>query len=140
MLTAMGMAGGDEHMVAVTVDRDFARFGSKSYAINKINSVEVRTRKPHSLTGAIICGVIAAVAFIAAIGASNSATGDSAATDVIVGLIFSGITFWLWKRSKTLEYLLFLRTSSSDEQAFISRDEDEVMSLRSRIEEAMTGR
>ena len=29
----------------ITVDNDFARFGSKSYAINKINSVEVRERK-----------------------------------------------------------------------------------------------
>lgn len=37
-------------VVAVSVDRDFARFGSKSFAINKIHTVEVRARRPHSQT------------------------------------------------------------------------------------------
>lgn len=31
--------------VSVNVDRDFARFGSKTYAINKINSIEVRRHR-----------------------------------------------------------------------------------------------
>jgi hypothetical protein len=40
-------------MSLVSVDRDFARFGSKSYAINKINTVEVRERKPHAFWPAL---------------------------------------------------------------------------------------
>lgn len=34
------------------IDDDFARFGAKSYAINKINSVDVRERQPYGRTGA----------------------------------------------------------------------------------------
>lgn len=33
--------------LSVSVDQHFARFGAKSYAINKINSVEVRRRYPN---------------------------------------------------------------------------------------------
>lgn len=43
---------------AVTVDRDFARFGSTSCAINKINSVEVRRRQPSLSLMTYLCGVL----------------------------------------------------------------------------------
>ncbi len=45
---------------SVTVDQDFARFGSKSYAINKINTVDVRERSPN---GPAVCfiGVFALI-------------------------------------------------------------------------------
>lgn len=44
---------------SVSVDRDFARFGNKSYAINKINSVEVRQHHPHNQNAAMAGQLIA---------------------------------------------------------------------------------
>lgn len=121
----------------VSVDNDFARFGSKSYAINKINSVEVRERQPHGKTGAVICGIIGVVLLLAAFGSMGSSNGSPIGS-IVLAAVFLGLAYWQWQRAKIREYLLFLMTSSSETQAFVTRDEDEVMSLRERIETAMT--
>jgi hypothetical protein len=125
--------------IQITVDKDFARFGSKSYAINKINTVEVRERKPHGIGGAIICGVIALVLFFGAVGNGLNSTGEGAGTAIVAAIIFGGLAYWAWKQSKIVEYQLFLMTSSSSTQAYTSRDGDEVMNLRDSIESAMVG-
>lgn len=122
--------------MAVSVNDDFARFGSKSYAINKINSVDVRERQPHGITGAVICGILAAVSLLAALGSIGSPEGGSLGT-FIVALVFVGLAYWQWQRSKKREYLLFLMTSSSETQAFVTGDQNEVLDLRARIEAAM---
>lgn len=118
------------------IDDDFARFGAKSYAINKINSVNVRERRPHGTAGAVIAGIIAFFAFFAAIG-SMGEPDRSPVGPLIVAIAFAGLAFWQWKRSKIREYLLFLMTSSSETQAFVTRDESEVMALREQVESAM---
>jgi len=124
---------------AVTVDRDFARFGAKSYAINKINSVEVRERKPNGKGGAIVCGVLATFCGFGALGSLTSPDGGTIVW-LIVAAVFGFAAYSLWQESKIVEYQLFLMTSSSEAQAFVSRREDEVISLRDRIEQAMAGR
>jgi hypothetical protein len=120
----------------VTIDDKFARFGAKSYAINKINSVEVRDRKPHGQGAVFLAGLLAIIFALAALGSLASPDG---ASWVSVGL--AALCGWLaykaWLRSKIVEYQLFLMTSSSEAQAFVTHDQDEVLDLRNRIESAM---
>lgn len=123
-------------MPTVSIDDDFARFGGKSYAINKINSVEVRERQPHGLGGALVCGLIAFVLIIVASDHTGNPNADPSTTYVIAA-IFAGLAVWQGVRSRIREYHLFLMTSSSETQAFVTRDEEEVVSLRDAIEEAM---
>ncbi|KQN14274.1 DUF6232 family protein [Sphingomonas sp. Leaf30] len=126
--------------INITVDKDFARFGSKSYAINKINTVEVRERQPHGIGGAIFCGIIALLLFYGGVSSALNDTGDGGGTAIVGAIIFAGIAYWSWKRSQIREYQLFLMTSSSSTQAYISNDEFEVMNLRDSIESAMVGK
>lgn len=122
--------------MSVLVDDDFARFGAKSYAINKINSVEVRERSPHGQGGATVAAIIGGLLVISGFGQGAGPDGVNGAT-VIIGLVFLGIAYWQWQRSKIREYQLFVMTSSSEAQAFVSRDAHEVAELRSQIEGAM---
>lgn len=122
---------------SVSVDRDFARFGKKSYAINKINSVEVRERQPHGQGSAFVYGLLAFICLLAGVG------GDLEAGGRIMWLLLCGmfgyLTYRAWGRSKIVEYQLFLMTSSSEAQALVSRDGDMIEGLRDRIERAMAG-
>lgn len=123
----------------VNVDRDFARFGQKSYAINKINSVEVREVRPNGSGGTVILGGIAILLLL--IGVSQISNNPNAAPAwMIFALIFGGLTWLAWNSSQVVEYRLFLMTSSSEAQAFSSRQPDEVYGLRDSIEAAMAGR
>jgi hypothetical protein len=118
--------------VSVSVDRDFARFGSKSYAINKINSVEVRKRYPHTHLGTFLLGLLTFICAMSAVG------GGGAGAWVLAAICAAG-AYWAWRRSQIIEYQLFLMTSSSEAQAISSRDGDLIDRLRNRIEQAMTG-
>jgi hypothetical protein len=102
--------------MAVTVDGDFARFGAKSYAIDKINSVEVRERRPHGIAAPLILSIVA-IAFLVNGSGSNNGGGG---TSVGIALVIGALAAWLWYRSTIREYLLFLMTSSSETQAFDS--------------------
>jgi hypothetical protein len=114
--------------VSVSVDRDFARFGSKSYAINKINSVEVRRRHPHGQGAMFVFGLLALICLL------------GGASGVVLALFFGTLALWFWQRSRIVEYQLFLMTSSSEAQAISSRDGVLIDRLRNRIEQAMSGR
>jgi hypothetical protein len=117
-----------EGAISVSVDRDFARFGNKSYAINKINSVEVRQRHPYGTAGMFLAGLGAVICVL------------SGGGWIILGVIFGGLAYWLWRRSRIVEFQLFLMTSSSEAQAFVSRDGEMIDRLRNRIERAMSGK
>ena len=116
----------------VTVDDRFARFGAKSFAINKINSVEVRSSTKRGSKGYVLWWGIAALSALVAIGA------QAAGVFIVLAalLAFVGWRSWL-RRRDVITYGLFLVTSSSEAQAFTSRDADEVRQLRSAIEDAM---
>jgi hypothetical protein len=117
-----------EGKLSVSVDRDFARFGSKSYAINKINSVEVRERHPYGTAGMLLAGLGALICVL------------SGGQWIILGLMLGAVAYWAWRRSQIIEYQLFLMTSSSEAQAIVSRDGEMIDRLRDRIETAMTGK
>lgn len=120
----------------VSVDADFARFGGKSYAINKINSVEVRERRPHGIEAAVALALVGLLLGSLALGTTTSIANVPTGTYVLAASFF-GLAYWQWLRSKAREYLLILMTSSSEAQAFASRSLNEVHSLRVQIEEAM---
>lgn len=114
---------------SISIDNDFARFGSKSYAIDKINTVDVRFTKPGAM-GWVICTFIAAIAIWAGLGGGGAGS-------VVVGVIFAGIAVMLYRNAQVKTYKLYLVTSSSEAQAFETRDEDEIGSLRASIEQAI---
>ena len=114
----------------IRVDDDFARFGSKSYAINKINTVEVREKKPYGQGLFVVFSLLAMIFGLTLF--SDFSVGTFSAT-----LVFIAIAIFAWKRSQIIEYQLFLMTSSSEAQAYVSRDENQVFGLRNAIEHAM---
>lgn len=135
--------------MAISVDRDFARFGSKSFAINKINTVEVKARRPHSQNAFFLWGLLALGSLLIFAGGSPTAnTADQRAASgsggTIAGLLlcafFGFLGYRAWKRSKIVEYQLLLVTSSQAVQALKSEDGSLIESLRDRIERAMAGR
>lgn len=118
--------------IPVSVDRDFARFGSKSYAINKINSVEVRRRYPNGQGMMFLLGLLAVICALSALGGAGGRLWALA-------IMFGVLAFGFWRRSRIVEYQLFLMTSSSEAQAITSHDPNQIDSLRERIERAMAG-
>lgn len=126
---------------SVTVDRDFARFGSKSFAVNKINTVDVRYRYPYGSAAAVICGMLALFLGVAALGSLGAGgTAAAAVISAVLSALFGYLAYRAWQRSKIKEYQLFLMTSSSEAQALTSRDVDFIYQLRERIELAMAGK
>jgi hypothetical protein len=123
--------------ISIKVDNDFARFGSKSYAINKINTVEVRERHPYDRALAAIFGVVALISAVGAIGVISEGNLSNGIVSLVICLGSAYGAYWAWQRSNIIEYQLFLMTSSSSMQAYTSRDEYEVMNLRDSIEAAM---
>jgi hypothetical protein len=124
----------------VSVDRDFARFGSKSYAINKINSVDVRAHHPHRQSAALGWGLAASICLLVAFAQSDNSTGTgNTAAFLFLGMLFGFLAYRASQRSKIVEYQLFLMTSSSETQAIVSEDGDMIHELRQRIERAMAG-
>lgn len=120
--------------VQVSVDRDFARFGSKSYAINKINTVDVVFYHPHSRNAALVWGFLGVVVLLGMLG-----NGFNAAAMILV-IALGSIAWWSWQRSKIVEYRLMLATSSGAVQAITSRDEEWMLGIRRRIEAAIAGK
>lgn len=123
-------------MGAVSVDQHFARFGSKSYAINKINSVDIRVARPHGEGAIWIWGLLALICGLAFFGSLSAPEGPSVG-GLILAAIFAFLAYRAWLSSKIREYRLFLMTSSSEAQAYVTRDRDEVIRLREKIEKAM---
>jgi hypothetical protein len=121
------------HRGEVRVDKDFARFGSKTYAINKINSVEIRSDLKGTNAGWVLCGIVAIVTLILIF-------GEPSVTKALVLAAFAGMAYYFFKESRKVIYKLYLMTSSSEAQALQSEDKDEIEELQHAIETAMTGR
>lgn len=123
---------------SVSVDRDFARFGNKSYAINKINSVEVRQRKPYGQGAMFLWGLLGVIFALTFLGSLSEPGGGNFVVVLLAGV--SGfLAYRAWNQSKIVEHQLFVMTSSSEAQAIASRDGDMISELRDRIERAMAG-
>lgn len=115
--------------MGVAVDNDFVRFGSKSYAINKITSVEVRQKKSENwgCAVALLCFATLAITLFAI-----------AMPPLLILAIGSGfLAYKAWQRAKRVTYQLFLITTASEAQAYESFSSEDVASLREQVEEAM---
>ena len=112
----------------INIDDHFVRVGGKSYAIDKINSVEVRAGKPKG-KGPAIGAAIAAVAVLFA-----------GVAGFIVALILGFIAWRLWQDAGKRNYQLFLMTSSGEAEAVQTTDAGEIARLREAIEGAMRRR
>lgn len=118
-------------MTEITVDDAFVRFGDRSVAINKINSIEVRSETAKGSSAYRIWWTLAALLALGALG------GGAWGALVIVALFaFLGWRSWK-KRAPVTTYGLFLVTSSGEAQACATTDGDQIRMLRDRIERAM---
>jgi hypothetical protein len=119
----------------ITIDDKFARFGSKSYAINKINSVDVRKKVVHGETLHWFLWGGAAVILLLCLGPFR----DGLIICLIVAGVMALFGYFSWERREEQRfYSLFLTTSSAENQAFISQNREDVHRLRDEIEEAIS--
>lgn len=124
--------------MTVSVDNDFARFGAKSYAINKITSVEIREVKDKN-GGCLVAAtaVLTLVFGLVALGSLGNSEFGAGVTFFLLAAFFGWLTSLAVKRSKRLNYQLFLITAASEQQAYESRDPADVYGLRDQVEAAM---
>jgi len=120
-----------------SVDRDFVRVGDKSYAINKINSVEVRSQKKKGSTAYLALWTIAAGAVLMGIKGGATAAMGWAPVAFFCALIGHGS---YGRRFPTMSYALYLVTSSSEAAAVTTTDRSEIDNVRREIEEAIAAR
>ena len=122
-----------------SVDRDFVRVGDKSYAINKINSVEVRTTTQKGSRAYIAFWIIAGLFALGVLGALASGEG---AFGMFVFAGICGFLGWLSyrKRADTNTYALLLVTSSGEATAVTTTDRGQIASIRREIEGAISAR
>lgn len=129
---------------AISVDENFARFGQKTYAINKINSTDIREHTTPGARGYYFWLPIAA--FLTLFFVVGFLTGDGDQEGRTGGLIIIGMPmalFW-WltirsynRRANKFSYELYLTMSSRDQQALVSPNRDDVEKLKAAIETAM---
>ena len=123
--------------MSVSIDNDFARFGAKSYAINKITSVEVREVRDKN-NGCLVAlfGFIAVVMGVTGLG-NLLRSPNEAIMSLLVAALFGYLTYTMVKKGRQITYHLFLITSSSEQQAYTTSNRDDVYDLRDQIEGAM---
>lgn len=115
----------------ISVDDRFARFGGKSFAINKINSVEVRGETKSGSKGYFLFWLLTAIFVLSAI-------AQQTGVPIVIAAVFGGLGWLSWRRRHPITtYRLFLVTSSSEAQAFQTNEAGEVNQLRDAIEDAM---
>lgn len=115
----------------ISVDAHFARFGEKSYAIDKINSVEVRSKPKAEGGGLLLCSIIALIAAVVFF-------NDPGMGSAVVFALSAGGAYLCWQEMQKRIYSLYLMTSSSEAQAIATEDGDDIDRLRRAIESAMT--
>ena len=117
----------------VSVDDKFARFGSKSFAINKITSVDVRSAVTPADTKWKGLAALAGLLIIIAI------TNLQIAPICLLIATVLGYFAWIGYRNSIIKtvHRLFVVTSGSEVQAYETSDGNEIADLREAIENAM---
>lgn len=115
---------------AISVDETFARFGSKSYAIAKINSVDVRSRRRGGDLGWIVVGLISFILLAAGIANWNTAL-------LCYGAAAAVIAFFMRRGARIIVHRLYLSTSNAEAQAFESENRSLIVGMRDAIEAAI---
>lgn len=125
----------------IAIDDDFARFGSKSYAIDKINSVDVRSAKVGTGCGAFLLGAIAVACALIGVAGWTAPNGHTFGGIALALAALFGLLAWRSSRAaNVMNHTLFLTTSSNEGQATQSTDLQEIQAMRSAIESAMAAR
>lgn len=120
----------------VTVDDNFARFGSKSYAINKITSVNVRTheRTRSGWLFMLIGGILLLIFGASAIGGDDRSVG---AVLLVFSLAMLAASNFMYRDRISRSYELLLATAAGEVQATRALDPDAIAELREAIEMRM---
>lgn len=123
----------------ISVDDHFARFGKKSYAINKINSVEVRETVKQGSKAFLLWWPLSLLLAFSTKGSIDASASESA---LVFALVTAFLAFIGWRsfqqRHNSSLFHLFLMTSSSETQALTTPSESLIDKLRDEIEKAMT--
>lgn len=116
---------------AIKVDASFVRFADKSYAINKINSVDVRSETKRGSFAYVIWWILALIFAVPAL-------VPGARGMLIIVAVFAVLGWRSWsRRRRVTTYALFLVTSSGEAQAYETSDAEEMAQLRSAVEDAI---
>ena len=125
----------------ISIDDDFARFGSKSYAIDKINSVDVRSARTGSGCGAFLCGAVTVLLALFGVAGWTAPNGHTfGGIALAVAALFGFLSWRSYQAAKIVIYTLYLTTSSNEGQATQSIDQDEISAMRAAVEMAMAAR
>lgn len=119
----------------VRISRHLAAFGSQSYVIDKINSVEVREEKKKSSRAWVWFTVIAIIiGFAVVIDAILSERTSLGLWIFFLGAVFIAVVLYDLRPKPV--YHLVLETSSGEVQATSTGDRDAIVELRQAIETA----
>jgi hypothetical protein len=118
----------------ITITNTLARFGDVSFPIASIGSVKV-IESPKEMTGAFVLVFVslAAVFVLIAIADAQFSILAFAALIAATGCCYALYDLLSSDRSR---YILILRTSGGDQQALITNNRDEILLVKSAIEEA----
>ena len=99
------------------VDGNFARIGRKSYALDKINCVEIKSvkRHPGAVLLAFMLGLIALPLILVGLAAAQAGLA-------VIGLCLAAGAVFAYRSRNIFEHTLVLTTSSRDVAALKSRD------------------
>lgn len=117
----------------VTIDDSFARFGAKSYAINKITSVEVRTHE-RVRSGWLFFAIFGGIAMLMGIGSLSTPEKGGSALFIGVGIALLAGAYFQYRSRITRNFQLILATASGEVQATTSLDPEAIAELRDAIE------
>lgn len=118
----------------VSVDRNFVRVGSKSYAVDKIGSIDIRTRHVPPNRKYLLLWIGAVFAFLAGI---NPLRWDLMA---LAAFLF-GAGYVVHREAKSKHFhSIVLLTTAGEAVAFESSDIEEIADIRDAIEAAMVAR
>jgi hypothetical protein len=119
---------------SVSITPHIARFKEVSYQIVNIGSVRVLREKKHHIVMKLLMVVTAGAALVAY--NYKDTDLDVGATAVYVAVVtFVAAIAWqvIWPR---IEYILVLKTSSGDVQAYRTGDREHILEVKHAIEEA----
>lgn len=123
----------------IVIDEHFARFGSKSYALDKINTVDVRSRRVGGI-GWVFWALFTVICVLLTIAAAGKDGVGGAILPGLFTVLFGWLTMRGHGKANRLWHQLFLTTSNGDAQAMQSMDLAEVMKLREALEGAIAAR
>lgn len=122
----------------VRVDGDFVRFGSKSYAVRQITSVEVREHRKGGCA-AYLWLAIAGVFLIGGLGMLADSTAG-AGVALGIGLILLALGLKALRDARATTYLLMLSSAAAEVQALSTGDAELAHRLKAEIEAAVAAR